>query len=158
MPIAPPHTLTYAKPLGWHKRRRVQRFMLSLALVAAPLVLLAVWGPRVWEHWQYLRLQERCLSYSNPPDKVVYTEYANEGSALIAAGSKYERTPYAGTIAGTDWDPVGFTPRPALQFMLPKGDATPFLHRLRSHAGHERLVHVFALSRNQEEFGRGRSL
>ena len=43
------------------------------------------------------------MTFIDPPGKVVYVEDPVESSKLLAGGG-YQRIPYAGTFAGTDWD------------------------------------------------------
>lgn len=148
-------TLEYAP-----ESRRPYRKLLRLAIPLSLVILLALiaWHCRWFaiEQYRLFELRRAVANFHEAPGTVVYDEDPAEATKLLAPG-KFHRVPYAGTIAGTDWNPVVRT--------LPKGldtfrfeSAIVFLHNLKLPNGEPRLVLVSLQSENREELGQGRVL
>jgi hypothetical protein len=148
-------TLEYAP-----RSRRHYRKLVRLAIPLSLVILLALVG------WHYLgfatqqyrlfQLRRAVANFHEPPGAVVYTEDPAEATKLLASG-RFHRVPYAGTFAGTDWNPVVRTLPKALD-VFHFESAIVFLHYLKLPSGESRLVLVSVNSENQEELGQGRVL
>jgi hypothetical protein len=122
------------------------------------LLAVAVWHYR-WlaiEQYRLFELRRAVANFQEAPGTVVYDEDPVEAQKLLSSG-RFHRVPYAGTFAGTDWNPVVRT--------LPKAlgtfhfeSAVVFLHNLTLPDGEPRLALVSVNSENQEELGQGRVL
>ena len=135
-------------PSAGRRRTRTIRKSAALAIVLLLLGLGALWwGRPVWNQYRLLVWQHRAMTFVDPPGKVVYEEDPSASAKLLAGGG-YERIPYAGTFAGTDWNPV--------MRVTPDGQRVIFLHGLIDPAGRKYLVCFAYHNLNAEEFGNGR--
>jgi hypothetical protein len=109
-----------------------------LAAAGAAIVLSAfVWGPAVRHRIRMLYLQHQCMSHTAPPTQIVFTDDPVEMPKLITVGPPYRYAP-------GNWHKVGVA-RDLVQWrqLWVGGECgTIFCHRLKSPAGHERLVGV----------------
>jgi hypothetical protein len=148
-------TLEYAP-----QSRRHYRKLLRLAVPVSLVIVLAllVWHYR-WlaiEQYRLYELRRAVANFHEAPGTVVYNEDPAEAQKLLASG-KFQRVPYAGTFAGTDWNPVVRTLPKALDTFHFES-AIVFLHNLTLPNGERRLVLVNLQSNNEEELGQGRVL
>jgi hypothetical protein len=141
-----PRTLDYSQ----HGRRPARRWIIAGAMGCALALVLIPWREPVVRRWRILQLQARVLRFLDAPGTVVYEEDPTESAKLLASG-KYQRIPYAGTFAGTDWDPVTrIAPDQTMSTAL------VFQHGLRCKGLPERLVVIEYRGVNEEELGHGR--
>ena len=90
--------LDYAPPpIKWYKRRNVRRAAVGV-LFSALVVFVVLAGRIVWERYRehrawadFLARQQRGLSYTAPPDFVVYEDDPSKFEKLLASDSNYVR-------------------------------------------------------------------
>lgn len=64
--------LDYAPVPVWHRRRRAQRWVISISLL-----VLGIWGgPQAYTRIQILRYQRQCFAYTGPGGQIVYDDGA----------------------------------------------------------------------------------
>jgi hypothetical protein len=128
----------------------MRRFVISAAILIAVAIVVFRFGGPVKAQLQLLRQQSKWLNHLDPPDTVVYEEDPAEGSKLLATG-RYDRVPYGGTFAGTDWDPVALTANQDKPWSV-----CLYEHRATSRSGSERAINIHCQTVNEEELGHGR--
>ncbi|HYE17433.1 MAG TPA: hypothetical protein VEA69_03255 [Tepidisphaeraceae bacterium] len=144
-PTAPP-ALDYATrpPAGRRALRRALRLWPAWLLLIATGLGIA-YGPRAWERYQLLRLQEACMTAELPADRPVLGPDRPPTRPGLAGA-----TPRVTTVKDPRWA--------ALEAWLPLGQPlatrmpTAFLHERLTPSGHRRLVCVEALSGGGEPF------
>jgi hypothetical protein len=152
---ATPPPINYAPPpkgIRYHWVRRLT----ALALLVALCALAIRYGPRLNRRLDLLRCQRAAMGYSAAADHVVYERDPIEAAALLRASPNYWALDWP-SDDGHDTPPshtfnpsgavVDFVPawREFYRITSPPGrntGAVIFLHKLRSPAGHERLVAV----------------
>jgi hypothetical protein len=140
VPDTPATQLHYAPPLPLAHQRRVQRAILWVALA----VLLAIAGVVALPLLRYLRvlhLQSRCLDYRPTAAAPIFDTRA----ATLPTLQRSDRNYVNGRMGGMPF--VAYVPRVWRDFAsvaVPgsRALAIPFLHRLRSPGGAERLVAI----------------
>ncbi len=145
-PSRDPQPLGYAPRLPWHRKRRIRRVALLVALLLLGLAAWR-WGGPWWRQARYLHCQARCLDYTAPPDMVVYEENAPDVDLLLAKGGGYRMLPRTDRTLREfyrQYRLAAYYP-PELWAILPQQSAgIAFVHRRRSPRGPERLVVVAA--------------
>lgn len=138
--------LDYAPAAPFRRRRRIRR------VVAMVLVLAVAWsvyqyGGPVWQKGKLLYYQRRCLTFTAPPDQVVYDDDPAD-VAVVGARRDYQvlnntnfrapNFPRMAAYAPTCWNDftaAAFPKRSALS-----SSAVIFCHELVSHDGVRRLI------------------
>jgi hypothetical protein len=124
-------------PPQWHRRRRWRRSLLLAGLIA--VAGSAVWwGPPVGGHVMLLRLQRRCMSYTQPSGHVAYIA---EGGGIRnpRTGTAADFVPYQHALP--EWEKL-------YAAIAPPGmhpSASVFVHERRNSRGESRLVAVNAV-------------
>jgi hypothetical protein len=155
IPPSPPIPLNYAPaPPRW--RRPVWRFAL-VAMVFAIGFFGWRWGAYSWHQVQLLYWQHRCMTFTAPPDMVVYEEEPTAAAVLLNRPDYFSsalRRQSGNNGPTSPSNAAAFTPlcwnRLQVLNTGPKtggsanspGGATIFLHERISPAGHHRLVYV----------------
>jgi hypothetical protein len=148
--------LDYQLAPPWHRSRMFRR-MVMLVLLAGVTPCSIIWGPRAWRRAQILYYQHQCLTYTAPPDAVLYEPDPAKVAALLQKGLQYwggKSTPEYATAP----DPpclqrlgsllpglppgVPITMLPATTPAISTGSGLGFMHELRNHKGDRRLVVV----------------
>jgi hypothetical protein len=143
-----PTTLDYSRPDG--PSHRARRLIVIGAIILALAIMVFRFGSPVRDQLRLLRQQSQWLNHLDPPDTIIYEEDPAEGAKLLATG-KYDRLPYGGTFAGTDWDPVALRANQDKPWSV-----CLYEHRATSRAGNERSINVHCQTVNEEELGHGR--
>ncbi|HEY7088063.1 MAG TPA: hypothetical protein VH518_08240, partial [Tepidisphaeraceae bacterium] len=84
-------TLDYA-PAPPRRRKWIRRGIL-LALLLTATYSGWRWGGAGWRHAQILYFQRQCMTYTAPPDQVVYEEEPTAAATLLAASKDYAPYP-----------------------------------------------------------------
>ena len=122
--------------------------IICITLIAA--IVIAAWSfPHLFQKWTLLSLQNRCLNYTAPPDRIAFD---------TRALSQYARSdPDYHMVNRPEMSFVGYAPKLCYQFQFMRSgsyivpDAFPaFLHRRKSPAGNERLVQVMIRARTSK--------
>ena len=139
--------LEYSPRPAWHKRGQLRRITL-LCIIIGIGGAAWLWGRKAIDRTSMLYWQHRCLTYSAPPDQIVYEQNPRKAAALLKDANYVginDGRPGSPTFAGRKAAPLEklmpFLPRPAP--ILPPaatGSALLFMHELRTAAGERRLV------------------
>jgi hypothetical protein len=150
MASAVPSGVDYAASgLPWHRRRRWRRTLLVLGALTCAAA--AFWlGPPVGRHVTLLRLQRRCMAYSQLAGHVAYDAHAEQAEALPNADARYQlmldpkryavSMPDVGYVVPEWQDLYAAISPPGM-----KPAATLFLHERRNRRGEARLVAVHSV-------------
>jgi hypothetical protein len=152
---AKPSPIHYAPASRGIRHHWARRFT-ALATIVVLAVLAIRYAPRLNRRLDLLRAQRLAMSYAAPADHVVYERDPAKAAALLRASPNYWAVSYpsedghtpppshvpAGLGVAVDFVPAW---RDFYRLASPPGrntGAVLFLHKLRSPAGHERLVAV----------------
>jgi hypothetical protein len=128
---------------------------ISLLLIGVVFVVVRRPAVALWNQWQLVRLHNAWASAVEPPGTIVYEDDPEEASKLLAQRpSEYQRLPYAGTVAGTDWNPV--MKRPTTGPTISPPGPVALSHGFVSPSGGRYLLQIFCTNDNREERGQGR--
>jgi hypothetical protein len=119
---------------------------------------LSLWNYRksISLHYRLWQLRSAAASFLDPSGKVIYEEDPMQSSELLAKGG-YQRAPYPGTLAGTDWNPV-VRSLPNLLQSFNSQTAVLMMHERKLPNGESRVLLVSLQNANREELGQGRVL
>jgi hypothetical protein len=116
-----PPSLHYA-PRPRHRRIRAQ--WLVLLGIAAALVTIMKWGPRLWRGLEIHYYTRQCLQFETPADSIVFNGPPDSPVQVRVVASPWTKLDAAFTGA------------------QPQSQGTVLLHELTSPCGHRRLVAV----------------
>jgi hypothetical protein len=155
IPPSPPIPLNYAPaPPRW--RRPVWRFALLMMVLAVGFCGWR-WRAYAWDQAQVLYWQHRCMTFTAPPDMVVYEEEPTAAAVLLNRPDYFSRrlrrpsgtngspaTSIAASFTPLCWNRLQTLNPIPMTHVLDKsiGQPTAFLHERISPAGHHRLVCV----------------
>src|SRR5687767_5978251 len=136
--------LDYAPAPRWRRRRRPwQRGIGILFLIA---IGFAIWhlGPAAWNTARMLYWQRQALTYTAPPDQVVYEEEPQSAKTLLAGSGGYAPfTPgYSITAAAVHVPSCVGKLSGVILPASPITGATLFLHEMKTPDGRPHLVLV----------------
>jgi len=123
--------------------RRVRRWLIR-GLIGVTVIGAIRYGPRVWSHWELLRLQARCTEPSVPAGVTVYESNETLAQALLDRGTgEYQRS----TVGVVRPDPRWAALEAKLEMPVWRDSysgpwATVFMGERTSPAGHRRLIVV----------------
>jgi len=140
-PMAAP--IPYAPPLPWHRRKRTRVLILRLVIIASFLCGSA-WLYRFAQQLQFLAQQQRWMSYTMPPDKIVLAVGTADAPALLSSPDYHKlwNLPIFADPSTTRFLPAVASNVPQALAQLGAGDVPVFVHGLRAPSHDMRLVSV----------------
>ena len=133
--VMPQTPIDYAPALPIYRRRRVLRLVIPVAVILFLAFVAITYGPDVWRHAALLYWQDKAMTYSPPPDQVVF----DNGPHAFAGA-----TPSRDIVSLPNSE--GRSALPATRFITllsPRHPtATLFLHERKNSLRQSRLVYV----------------
>jgi len=126
---------------------QTKRALLGMPVIAV-IILAIMYGPRVFQHWMFLRTQAACLDASLPTDwPMIERDRTKARTLLQTRAGEYHEDPWGYAVRSDPrWDAL----RTAMRALegggargLGDGDwGVVFLHERRNSAGEARLIRV----------------
>jgi len=141
-PVLSASPIDYAPQIS-ARRRLLRRWSVSLVSLGI-IVIGIVYGPRLYRHWQLLRVQEACMTMELPKDRPVFEMDRASASVLVAAWpAEYQYDESLGWALRFDprWTAMeSRLPAPTLNNLRLGAMATTFCHERHTPDGRRRLV------------------
>jgi hypothetical protein len=142
-----PHQLDYG-PRRPRVPPMIRRHFVLITIIIAMILGAVFWGPiaiqqfKDWQHQRELtKLQRACMTYTAPPDQVVYDDDPDRVSALAATDPEYKLFTRLEHTTGVWRIPVTQENLNKFFSSLPTQGAA-FMHRRVTASGEERLIYV----------------